>query len=105
MLKNSRPNAHPPWSGRSKALEGNYLQWTCDRPDDVPSHLEKVLKQERFSREIFRKSCRTIVRPDGPCPPSGRRPGIFFPDAHLSPQPINRGPCALRTARIRREFH
>jgi hypothetical protein len=25
----------------------------------------------------------------------------ILPDAHLSPQPINRGPWALRTARIR----
>jgi len=27
-------------------------------------------------------------------------PNYIFPDAHLSPQPINRGPWALRTARI-----
>jgi hypothetical protein len=32
-------------------------------------------------------------------------PRYILPDAHLSPQPINRGPWALRTARIRCEFH
>jgi hypothetical protein len=42
-------------SGRSspmvrtiEALKGNYLQRTCDRPDDVPSHLDEALKQEIF---------------------------------------------------------
>jgi hypothetical protein len=28
-------------------------------------------------------------------------PSYILPNAHLSPQPINRGPWALRTARIR----
>jgi hypothetical protein len=32
-------------------------------------------------------------------------PRYILPDAHLSHQPINRGPWALRTARIRCEFH
>jgi hypothetical protein len=32
-------------------------------------------------------------------------PTYILPDAHLSPQPINRGPWALRTTRIRCEFH
>jgi hypothetical protein len=32
-------------------------------------------------------------------------PRYILPDAHLSPQPINRGPWALRTIRIRCEFH
>jgi len=32
-------------------------------------------------------------------------PRYILPDAHLSPQPINIGPWALRTARIRCEFH
>jgi hypothetical protein len=48
-----------------EALEGNYLQWMCDRPVDVPSHPNVALKQERFLSEIFGKSCRTVVRPDG----------------------------------------
>jgi hypothetical protein len=64
-----------------------------DRPDDVPSRPDEAFKQERFPHEIFGKSRRTVVRPDGPCPPSGWRPGI------------NRGPWALRTVRIRCEFH
>jgi hypothetical protein len=28
-------------------------------------------------------------------------PSYILPDAHLSPQPVNRGPWALRTVRIR----
>jgi len=31
---------------------------------DVPSRSDAALKQERFLREIFGKSCRTVVRPD-----------------------------------------
>jgi len=32
-------------------------------------------------------------------------PKYILPDAYLSPQPINRGPWALRIERIRSEFH
>jgi len=32
-------------------------------------------------------------------------PRQILPDAHSDPQPINRGPWALRAARIRCEFH
>jgi hypothetical protein len=32
-------------------------------------------------------------------------PRHILPDAHSDPQPINRGPWALRAARIRCEFH
>jgi len=32
-------------------------------------------------------------------------PRYILPDAHLRPQHINRGPWALRTARIQCEFH
>jgi hypothetical protein len=45
VLKINRPDGHPPWSGRVKALYGNHLQRTCDRPDTA-------LKQERFSAKI-----------------------------------------------------
>jgi hypothetical protein len=34
--------------------------------DDVPSRPDEALKQERFPHKIFRKSCSTVVRPDGP---------------------------------------
>jgi hypothetical protein len=70
-----------------------------------PSRPDDVLLKERFLRENFGKSCRTVVRPDGHGSPSGRLQGIFFPDAHFDPQPINRGSWALRAARIRYEFH
>jgi len=36
-----------------------------DRLDDVPSRPDEALKQERFPREIFGKSCRTVVHLDG----------------------------------------
>jgi hypothetical protein len=76
-----------------------------NKPDIEPSRPDDVLIQERFLPENFEKSCRTVVRPDGHGPPSGRLPGIFLPDAHSNPQPINRGPWALRAARNRCEFH
>jgi hypothetical protein len=45
----------------------------------------QVLNRKDFS-EIFKKSCRTVVRPDGPSSPSGRRPYILqqSPILHLS---------------------
>jgi hypothetical protein len=60
-----------------ETLYGNYLQWTCYSPNDVPSRPDEALKQERFPCEIFKKSCRTVVHPDNPYPPSGRHPAIF----------------------------
>jgi hypothetical protein len=90
-----------PWSGRLKP----YKEITCSGRETVQTMCHPVrmrlLNKKDFPAKFSEKSCRTVVRPDGPCPLSGRRPGIFLPDAHLSPQPINRGPWALRTARIR----
>jgi hypothetical protein len=51
-----------------EACYGNYLQRKCVRPDDV-------LIQERYLRKNLEKSCRTVVRPDGHGPLSGRLPG------------------------------
>jgi hypothetical protein len=75
-----------------EALYGNYLQRTCDRPD-------AALKQERFSTKISKilvaqLSVRTIHvhRTDGA--------RIFYCSHPFEPQPINKGPWALRTARI-----
>jgi hypothetical protein len=51
---------------------------SINRPDNV-------LIQERFLRENFRKSCRTVVRPDGHGPPSGRLTGLFFLTSILTP--------------------
>jgi len=101
VLKFCRPDAHPPWSGLAKPYKeitcsGRAIVWTMCHPVWT-----RLLNRKDFPAKFLEKSCRTVVRPDGPCPSSGRNPGIFFPDAHLSPQPINRGPWALRTARIR----
>jgi hypothetical protein len=101
VLKFSRPDAHRPWSGRVKT----YKEITCSGRATVRTMCHPVrtslLNRKDFPVKFSEKSCRTVVCLDGPCPPSRRRPGIFFPDSHLSPQPINRGPWALRTVRIR----
>jgi len=105
VLKFSRPDTPASWSGCAKTV----MEITCrgrvfvrtielSRPDDV-------LIQEIFLRKNLRKSCRTVVCPDGHGPPSGWLPGKICPDAHSDPQPINRGPWALRAAIIRCEFH
>jgi hypothetical protein len=62
---------------------------------------DAALKQERFLSEIFGKICLTVVRPNGPCPLFLTAPAYITTVAHSVPQPINRGPWALRTARIR----
>jgi hypothetical protein len=105
VLKFSRPDAPPPWSGRAKPV----MEITCSGRASVqtiePSRPDDVLIQERFLCVIFRKiishSC-----------PSGRpwftirtAHRLIFPDAHSDPQTINRGPWALRASRIRCEFH
>jgi hypothetical protein len=82
MLKFSRPDASAPWSGRVKPV----MEITCSGRGTIePSRPDDVLIKERFFHEIFGKSCRTVVRPDGHGPPSGRLPGIFLPDAHSDP--------------------
>jgi hypothetical protein len=105
MLKFSRPDAPAPLFSRAKPD----MEITCSGRASVrtiePSRPDDVLIQERFLRKNFRKSFRIVVRPDGHGSPFGRLPGIFLPDTHSDPQPINRGPWALRAARIRCEFH
>jgi hypothetical protein len=65
MLKFSRPDTLAPWFGRAKPV----MEITCSGRAFVrtiePSRPEDVLIQERFPRENFGKSCRTVVRPDG----------------------------------------
>jgi hypothetical protein len=105
VLKFSRPDTPAPWSGRVKPV----MEITCSGRASVrtikPSRPDDVLIQERFLRGIFGKilshSC-----------PSGRSwstvrmaPRKILSDAHSDPQTINRGPWALRAARIRCEFH
>jgi hypothetical protein len=74
---------------------GRVTVWTIvfHRPD-------AALKQERFSVKILeilvaQLSVRTahVHRPDGAY--------IFYSSRPFEPHPINRGPWALRTARIR----
>jgi hypothetical protein len=89
-----QPSGRPsPMVRTREAFYGNYLQRTCDRPD-------AALKHERFLAKIsefWSHSC-----------PSGRPMSTFRTApvyikaiAHLNPQPISKGPLALRTARIR----
>lgn len=77
VLKFSRPDAHSLWSGHAKPV----MEITCSGRTSVqtiePSRPDKVLIQKRFLREFFRKSCRTVVRPNDPCPPSGWCLGYF----------------------------
>jgi hypothetical protein len=95
-LKINRPDDHPPWSGRVKALYGNYLQRTCDRPDDSTSPSERGSQ----TGKIFNKILEILV-----AQLSVRTASVHITTvAHLNPQPINRGPWALRTAKIQFEF-
>lgn len=89
------------WSGRTKACYGNYLQWTCVRPDDraIPyrrcSYTGKISPRKFW--KILSHSC-----------PSGRSwstvrtaPRLILLDAHFDPQPINRGPGHLELREVR----
>jgi hypothetical protein len=76
-----------------KALCENYLQRTCDRPDDSVSPSGRGSQTGKIFSENLRNSGRIVVRPDGA--------HIFYSSCTFEPQPINRGPWALRTARIR----
>jgi hypothetical protein len=73
VLKINRPDDHPPWSRRAEALYGNYLYRTCDRLDDSVSPSGRGSQAGKIFSENLRNSGRTVVRPDGPCPPSGWR--------------------------------
>jgi hypothetical protein len=100
VLKINRPDGHPPWSGHVKP----YMKITCSGRatvrTTVPHRPNAALKQERFLVKISKfwsYSCpfgrpMSIVR---------MTPVFIKAVAHLNPQPINRGPWALRTARIR----
>jgi hypothetical protein len=100
VLKINRPDGHPPWSGHAKP----YMEITCSGRATVRTTVSHrpyaALKQERFSAKISeilvaQLSVRTahVHHPDGA--------HIFYSSRPFEPQPINRGPWALRTARIR----
>jgi hypothetical protein len=96
-----QPSGRPsPLVQSRKALYGNYLQRTCDRLDDSASPFERGSQTGKFFSENLKNFGRTVVRPNGLVHrPSGTR--IFHCSHPFEPQPINRGPWALRTARIR----
>jgi hypothetical protein len=101
VLKNCRPDVHPPWSGRAKP----YMEITCSGRATVRTSVshrpDPSLKQERFQRnfqKILSHSC-----PSGWLRFTVRTTSVHITTvAHSAPHPINRGPWALRTARINR---
>jgi hypothetical protein len=86
------------------SIEKPYMKITCSGHTTVrttvPHRLDAAFKQERFSTkisEIPSHSCSS-----GWLRFTVRMASIHITAvAHLNPQPINRGPWALRTARIR----
>jgi len=65
VLKFSRPDAPATRSERVKpVMEITYSGRASVRTIE-PSRPDDVLIQERFLRKNFKKSCRTVVRPDG----------------------------------------
>jgi len=128
QFKFNHPDASLPWSGRAYDRYGNYVQqitrldghpfgpnaWsfhkeiTCSGRATVwtivPHRPDAALKQERSSSKFlkfwsyscpFRRPLTTIRT----------APSFIKPDAHLSPQPINRGPCAWELKEFGIEFH
>jgi hypothetical protein len=100
VLKINRPDGHPPWFGCTKP----YMEITCSGRatvrTTVPHRPNAALKQERFSVKISKILVAQLFvwtahvhRPDGT--------RIFHSSRPFEPQPINRGPWALRTTRIR----
>jgi hypothetical protein len=117
QFKLNRPDASLPWSGRAYDKYGNCVQ-QITRPDGhplgldarslykeitcsgratvrrtVPHRPDAALKQERFSAKIsefWSHSCLS----ERPMTTVRTAPSFIKPNAHLSPQPINRGPCA-----------
>jgi hypothetical protein len=93
VLKNCRPDVHAPWSGRAKP----YKEITCSRRATVQTSVshrpDAALKQERFSVKFSENPVAQLFV---------RMVSVHITAvAHSTPHPINRGPWALRTARIR----
>jgi hypothetical protein len=124
QFKFNRPDASLPWSECALNRYGNCVQ-KINRPDGhppgpdprslckeitcsgrmtvrktVPHCPDAALKQERFLVKIWEFWLHNY--PFGRPMSTVRTAPIFIKAvAHLNPQPINRGPWALRTARIR----
>jgi hypothetical protein len=68
-----QPSRRPSsWSGRAKPLYGNYLQRTCDRPDDNATPSERASQTGKIFSKIFGISVAQLSiwtaydhRPDG----------------------------------------
>jgi hypothetical protein len=86
VLKFSHLDAPASWSGRAKPV----MEITCSGRASVrtiePSRPDDVLIQERFLCENFGKSYRTVVRLDGHGPPFGRLTGFFCLTLILTPR-------------------
>jgi len=96
VLKNSHPDARKPY--KEITCSGHTTVWTmCHQVRMRPLNMKDF--PQNFWK-IFSHSCLS-GRPMSTVPTA---PRYILPNAHLSPQPINRGPWALRTARIRSEF-
>jgi hypothetical protein len=96
----NRPDACLSWSGRAKP----YMDITCSGRSTVrttlPHRRDAALVQKRFSVKISEILVAQLsVRTAHVHCPDGTR--IFHRSRPFEPQPINRGPWALRTARIR----
>jgi hypothetical protein len=96
----NRPDDHLSWSGRAKALLEITWSGRATVRTTVPHCSDAALKQERFSLKISEILSHS-------CPSRRLRFTVRMESVHitivayLNPQPINRGPWALRTARIR----
>jgi hypothetical protein len=100
MLKIYRLDGHPPWSRCARP----YMEITCSGRATVrtivPHHPNAAFKQERFLAKISKilshnclsRRLRSTIRTASV---------LITAVTHLNPQPINRGPWALRTTRIR----
>jgi hypothetical protein len=79
VLKNCRPDVHPPWYGRAKP----YMEITCSGRTTVQTSVSYSCPSGRLKFTVRTVSVHITVV------------------AHSAAQPINRGPWALRTVRIR----
>jgi hypothetical protein len=100
VLKIYHPDGYPPWSESVSPYMDIIYSGRATARTTVPHHPDSALKQERISAKILeilvaQLFVRTthVHRPDGT--------GILHSSRPFKPQPINRGPWALRTARIR----
>jgi hypothetical protein len=88
-----------------EACYGNYLQRTCVRSDNRAIPSGRGSYTGKISLRIFRKILSHSCPSGRPMSTVRTVPRFILPDAHLSPQPINRSPWAPRAARIQCEFH